>query len=323
MTYEQFKATLVSALYANSSKELVVNYEINEGNYEIRDIALKIGNFTLAQLQQATSINMKIPAAGTVLNIPLVNEQSALKRISTDIAGEYYIYHFSGQSFPIMTAAPESNPPIPSEEGYTEIVLLPDASVGKFAGSGYDALSNNNKENRLSSYIMVSDRKTLYTRPLDNTQTPTVPGNFDSIINNTADFAEVQDSNYTSTGWIRGRYVGTSIDSGSNSNISPVLFIKSFLGKLYPSGTLDTVIQRQNTSGSNQIDYETFLHTGVKDLPTAELVLDPVTNSPVPTSIYRAEGNKAVTVGASKIWVSDSDTIIYVNITGSVIGSNP
>lgn len=307
MTYEQFKATLVSTLYANSSKELVVNYEINEGNYEIRDIALKIGNFTLAQLQQATSINMKIPAAGTVLNIPLVNEQSALKRISTDIAGEYYIYHFSGQSFPIMTAAPESNPPIPSEEGYTEIVLLPDASVGKFAGSGYDALSNNNKENRLSSYIMVSDRKTLYTRQSDNIKTPTVPGNFDSIINNTADFAEIQDSNYSNTGWIRSRYVGTSIDSGSNGNISPVLSIKSFSGTLYPSGTQDNVIQGQDPAIRV---YEEFVHTGVNSLPT-------LTTSP-PTYVYRLPGNKPVSVGASKIWVKDSEDILYLNNYGAI-----
>lgn len=307
MTYEQFKATLVSTLYANSSKELVVNYEINEGNYEIRDIALKIGNFTLAQLQQATSINMKIPAAGTVLNVPLVNEQSALKRISTDIAGEYYIYHFSGQSFPIMTAAPESNPPIPSEEGYTEIVLLPDASVGKFAGSGYDALSNNNRENRLSSYIMVSGRKTLYTRQSDNIKTPTVPGNFDSIINNTADFAEIQDSNYSNTGWIRSRYVGTSIDSGSNGNISPVLSIKSFSGTLYPSGTQDNVIQGQDPAIRV---YEEFVHTGVNSLPT-------LTTSP-PTYVYRLPGNKPVSVGASKIWVKDSEDILYLNNYGAI-----
>ena len=141
------------------------------------------------------------------------------------------------------------------------LFVIPGFQNANFSGGDYDVLLNNIGNSRQSSNIMTSDRYKIKggTGSLN-------PLNIDELRSLTAERADVQDSNYTLTGWINGRYQGTSTNSVTYGGIDSAITGKSFQGSYYPSGISTTTINQQ--IDNNTIIYTEYLSTSQDDLPT-------------------------------------------------------
>lgn len=141
------------------------------------------------------------------------------------------------------------------------IFVIPGLQDINFLGGDYDVLINNVDLNRTSTNIMISDRyKILGGIGSVN------PLNIDAIRNLTAEKAEVQDSNYSITGWTNGRYNGTPTDRVTYGGVDAAITGKFFEGALFPLNTPTVALQQQISS--SQITYEQYLNTGDEDIPT-------------------------------------------------------
>jgi len=141
------------------------------------------------------------------------------------------------------------------------IFVIPGLQDINFLGGDYDVLINNVDLNRASTNIMISDRyKILGGIGSVN------PLNINAIRNLTAEKAEVQDSNYSITGWINGRYNGTPTDRVTYGGVDAAITGKFFEGALFPLSTPTASLQQQRSS--SQITYEQYLNSGDEDIPT-------------------------------------------------------
>lgn len=311
MTTAQFKLLL-------SNGPVTLNdpnrpFAINLNGNKISDIALRITSFDILQLQQATSITLgKLPESGqSSFTISVENKESSGKTVDREIVDGYFVYTFL-QNQPTVVGSINYQPALNTqgnptglniEDYITSILIEPGEVLFKIENSDYQVLQNNASKSRTSKYRRISDRKDTTINPL----------NIEGIISGTADLADIQDSNYSDTGWVNSRYRGTFTNRDMYKGIDAVIFVKSFEGSFYPSGTLDNNISKQDTAERN---YETFLHTGKDTFPTYSL------DTPV-NYIYRTEGNKPVTISEGKIRVKDTGDILYVNNTGSVFQMKP
>lgn len=268
MTFEEFKIMLPITYEepGNQDKEVVVNYQ----GTTILDIAVRIGKYTLAQLQEATALLLTIPGAGSQIYISLgdVNTNNNLQflKVSRVVIGNFFVYHFSEDARPEMSVAPTPNSIIATvETGSTNLTIIPGENVIRFDNSDFNILYNSVEENTLSRYIVKSDRNALYIRSTGSTPTSTVPGNFNNIISGTADLAQVQDSNYTDTGWIAGRYVGTSTNRTNYRGIDPAFTGIPFEGSSYSVQIADNRIFSQ--SDTERV-YDTFILTDTQEIPS-------------------------------------------------------
>ena len=120
--------------------------------------------------------------------------------------------------------------------------------------ANYNATLNNTQAVRRSYKIVVADRH----------QDTALPTNFTAIYQNTAEFAEVQDSLYYDTGWINARYNGTKTSAENYSGLVPSLAGRSFKGEVFSGNTTyDTFCLLRNDSRL----FEDLFHTGRRDEP--------------------------------------------------------
>lgn len=255
MTLTEFKFLLQpNGLLDSRDRKVNIAYT----GSRIESIAVRIENNNLIQLQQATAIILKAPEAGTTLNISLENSQVPIRTVNREQVGNYYLYSFVEQSQqPVMTAIPSPTGTPALEEYFTEVVLLPSVEDGIFQGSEYDTLVNNSMNNRLSTYIQISDR----SQTLGNT---TNPVNLPSILIENALPASIQDSNYSNTGWKNGRYDGSITTGNTFGQIDPVIGGRLFEGEEYSIQALDSDIL--NLPDSERI-YREYIHSSRDDLP--------------------------------------------------------
>jgi hypothetical protein len=164
------------------------------------------------------------------------------------------------------------------------VIAVPDTTSTIFFGGDYDALLNNVQDNRQSTNIMVADRYKIRGGP--GSLNPT---NIDDLITLTAQKADIQDSNYSTTGWINGRYEGTPTDSTTYGGLDSALTGRTFQGSYFPSSITTESINRQ-ISSSNVI-YTDYLSTSQEDLPSKpeEVQVKYITNG---TSIISDSDNK-------------------------------
>lgn len=255
MTLAEFKFLLQPAgLLDSTDRDINISYT----GSRIEAIAVRIQNNNLIQLQQATTLVLRAPQAGSVLNISLENSQVPVRTVNREQVGNYYLYSFVEQDQqPVMTTIPSPTGILPSEDYFTDVVILPSTQAGVFQGSDYDVLLNNSMNNRPSTYIQISDRA-------ERSGSSANPVNLPSILQDNAILANVQDSNYTVTGWINARYDGTSTTKLTFGNIDPAVTGKSFQGSFYSPDITDTII-------SNQVEadriYRILLHTSNTDYP--------------------------------------------------------
>lgn len=249
---------------------------------------------TIQLLQTAQQINITINGYNYTLDI-----LSRAERTASDIT----YYFFDIDDLQINQSADDTST-LPNEI----IFLIPGFQNTNFFGGDYDVLLNNVEDNRQSSIIMISDRYKISGGPGSLN-----PINIDNLRDLTAERADVQDSNYSTTGWINGRYEGSKTNSITYGGVDSAVTGKFFEGSLYPSGTLTTTINQQISSST--VIYTQYLSTSNDDLPTYPKTVETkyrtslpigLTDTELPTVIYNSE--------LSDIYIGD---IIRIPATGN------
>lgn len=141
------------------------------------------------------------------------------------------------------------------------LVFSPSLDTFSFADSSYNVLEGSVEASRQSSYIMLADRYKIGT--LTN-PTYTGPLNIVELLSGSATKADVQDSNYTTTGWINARYEGTKTDRIDYLS-EPAISGKFFQAAEFPLGA--TSGQIQYLISSSQVVYKDYFFAGIGDTP--------------------------------------------------------
>ena len=182
-----------------------------------------------------------------------------------------------------------------------DTTLIPGPNVTGFQNSNYDALISNATNSRTSGYIYEVDRSSEYI----------IPGNYDNIISESAEYATIADSNYSSEGILRSRYEGaktTIVDFG----VEPLIAGKIFEGAEYLASSSNNFICSQSLNDRTIDEYFFTIPTG-----SAEDSETPIINS----KIFEFDGNRILPIKSKKIWVKENRTIIETNVNGTVLGS--
>lgn len=127
-----------------------------------------------------------------------------------------------------------------------EVILSPNLRGGSFFTSNYNVVLNTTQNNRTSDYIQQSNSATL---------------------------ASIQDSLYSDTGWINGRYNGSSTNNLNYASIDSAIQGASFEGTYYPSSATDTEINNIDVSERSYLEY---FHTALQTYPEFNLVSPPL-----------------------------------------------
>jgi hypothetical protein len=125
---------------------------------------------------------------------------------------------------------------------------------GIYTYNEYNPIISNAQQNRQSTTIRQADR----------TNSSTNPTNFEEILAVSSEPAQVQDSNYTATGWSNARYAGTNTSAENYRGIVPAITGKTFLGEVYTSTIPDELICSRSISDRTLIE---LLHTSDQELP--------------------------------------------------------
>ena len=141
-----------------------------------------------------------------------------------------------------VTFSPTENEQMQS----AEVVLSPNLRGGSFFTSEYNVILNTAQDNRTSTYIQASNSATL---------------------------ASIQDSLYSDTGWINGRYEGSSTNNLTYASIDSAIKGASFQGTYYPNSTPDGEIQNIDVSERSYLEY---FHTGQQTYPTFSISITPL-----------------------------------------------
>lgn len=299
MTLAEFKFLLQPG---NTLDSVDRDVNISYTGSRIEAIAVRITGENLIQLQQANTIILKAPESGSVLNISLESTQVPIRTVNRERVGNYYLYSIIEQSQqPIMTIPPTPSGILPSEEYFTDVIILPSIEGGVFEGSDYDVLLNNSMNNRLSTYLQISDRA-------ERSGGTTNPINLPSILIDNATLASVQDSNYSDTGWINGRYDGTPTTKLTFGNVDPAVTGKSFQGSSYSLDISDSIISNQ--AETDRV-YETLLHTSNTDYPEYSVrVISYTIGAPVSATQTTLGMSGSLTAGDPRIAPGDLLTIV-------------
>lgn len=141
------------------------------------------------------------------------------------------------------------------------LVFSPSLDTFEFADSPYNVLEGSLEASRQSAYIMQADRYKIGT--LAN-PTYTGPLNIEELLSGSAVKADVQDSNYTITGWVNARYEGSKTDRIDYLS-EPAISGKFFEASEFPSGSTPNEINYLITS--SQVVYKDYFFAGTGDTP--------------------------------------------------------
>lgn len=306
MTLNQFKFIISNGQVLDSEARQV---NMLYTGSRIQAIAVRIENGNLPQLQQATTLVLRAPEAGTSLNVSLENSQVPVRTVSREVVGQYYLYSIVEEDQqPVMSVSPSPSGTPFVEDYYTDVIILPQQDQKDFVTSKYNVLVNNILTNRTSTYLQISDR--TYS-----TGSSTNPGNLPDILINNAIAAEVQDSNYSNTGWSNSRYRGTQTSETTFGSIQPALVGGSFKGTFYALSTPDETI-----FNANERSYTDYFVAGRTQLPaytelssSLELIND-VGDSTTLFSIVAGDGNKFPIQQGSLIKIKQYDLTVQPEI---------
>lgn len=207
----------------------------------------------------------------------------------------------------------------------SEFVFVPYVSVS-FINNDYNVLLSNSVRSKLSDTHRVVDRITALSGSAD------LPSNYNALISQSAEQAELQNCSYTKIGIISSRYEGTRTSkAGSfyefNEDIfeskvisrgipgnDPALALKEFKGSIHPNDASDTTIKAIQLSDRTieNIFFDTVLSGSH---PTKAF-----SNFPLSGSFLETEQNtRFVRSVNSKIYSVDKGKIYTTNELGGVI----
>lgn len=259
MTYSEFRYSLIENLLPTDPTTIIVNYNTVGGVTTIDDVAILIeGN--LPQLQEATSISLHIPQAGGIVNINVEPSASPLRVVDRGVVGPYYCYGIlTPEQRPIIVLPQQQPDP---EEYHTGVVIEPITATGAYNYNTYNPLIGNTSADRESSYRVYCDRGTT------TALTKTNPVNIFSILSDQAVHANVQDSLYSDTGWIQGRYEGSKLTTDTNYGTDPALGGTFFEGVFFGADIDDATILAFSTS---DLTYKEYFSVGTSQVPRYEI----------------------------------------------------
>lgn len=190
--------------------------------------------------QEGNSIS-NILAQITKINIPVDSENTTsveliitAREIRTSGVYSYYFFDVVPKDVTILVDNPSENEPLGIEEG----ILSPNLVTAIFNSSVYNVIINTAQDNRTSEYLTIQG---------------------------TDSKAPIQDSLYSDTGWINGRYLGSSTNRNSFSSIDSALVGGAFQGTYYPFTAADQEIQNADSSERSYLEY---FHNGAETYPS-------------------------------------------------------
>lgn len=139
--------------------------------------------------------------------------------LNRELKGGYYFFTVEDTVVSTLTAPVSASNTVDCDL----VTFIPSVGNISFETSDYNAIISNATEPRLNTFIFDVDRQKTLLQPT----------NFDNIIAGTALKASVPDSNYTSAGLIRGKYIGTEtsvLDYGIESSLSLTSFDSAVYG---------------------------------------------------------------------------------------------
>lgn len=250
MTKSEFIAT--AAFYPN---QINIWYTPAPAPYYILGITVPVinavGNNVLEYLQQSTVLTIEVQT-GNYIQLPVANGE-----IYTSSGVQFYFLQVTP---PYDITAIASSPGFLTSIPITTVIFSNVIDQQLFNASGYNATLNNVEINRTSTYILQ-----------EGTDTP----------------ASIQDSQYSSTGWINGRYDGTKTSAPTYVGVSPTVLGNAFDGAYFPRTVTDNQIKAQVTAGT--VIFSEYLNTGDEALPSyfvysdAYIVAAVISGAPVST----------------------------------------
>lgn len=256
----------VSSSYWSSSysipteggSEIIILFNTYAGSVvKVDAIGVKIADYTLEDLEQVTAIDLHIPGVGGIISVATSDSDVPYRRVEKSVNGPYLIYAISPED-----QRPTIDQPTTGSYGYEEYrsnVVLEYASISLIRKTGdYDLELAINKA-RDSVYTYKCDRvnPTLTSK--------TNPVNLPNILNNAAPFAQIQDSNYSSTPWTNARYNGSKIDSILNGGTDPFLQGAFFQAAFFTKDVKDSFIENLVTTAN--ITYKDYFAVGSLEFP--------------------------------------------------------
>lgn len=191
-----------------------------------------------------------------------------------------------------------------------------------FNNSDYNPLNNNSEGSLVSPSVSKVDRQTSQFNPT----------NLDAINTGTATAAEIQESFYTTTGLINGKYIGSKTTSAgpisrqynksifvstvlNNVNVAnePTKGLLTFEGSIHADDATTTAIKAINNADREIVE---VLFTSALSGSHPNKIFP---NFPkVGNNVFTLDGNKAIGLVSRKIYAIDTDEVITTNNLGAV-----
>lgn len=204
------------------------------------------GENIIGYLQQATVV--------TVQTNEDTGEYATLNIIQRSLLGDT-----GAQYYYFITSAGIIQNPGDEEIRPGQIIFTPGIDGLGFQEGGYNATAGLTNEGRKSDYIMQADRISYISTGAG------LPTNIDQLETNSATRAQVQDSQYSDTGWTSGRYDGSKISTTTNLGVDPALQGTFFEAAAFSLDTEDEYIV--GLQGVGAVTYGQFFFSGEGTVP--------------------------------------------------------
>ena len=261
----------------NTPDTINVNFDLDPNNSEqgiITGITLTISDYDnedlTTVLEQVEKVELTLKYFGEDLGITELNQSnitldiiSRTKRLGFGFP--YFYYKVTPTTISPINAVgtefkfiPLSNPNQIPNANSSVVTLTPVLSGVKFLNDDYNPLLSNASKNRVSKFNQVSDREQLSLNPT----------NIEKLLAQTAEAAQIPDSNYTDTGLVNSRYEGSQTTSNEFGGIEPALSGRTFTGAIFDKNSTAAEI----VAGTATAVFEDLFHTGPDNLPSFSLV---------------------------------------------------
>lgn len=235
----------------NNSKFLVTGVTVTVATR--KDWSLQTSPVNQIDLENVllTATSIRFAVDGQVYILP-IESRSKFSNSFNNPTSDYYYFEVLPIEF-IRTSTINSGLGQPQ----VAVTFLPYVQDEKYEYSDFNPLISNALVNRNSTYIQQSDR-------IGSGVSPT---NLNDILSGSATLAQIQDSNYSATGWSNARYIGSTTDAQSYKGIPPAIAAKTFIGEQNPSSSAYQLICSKSLL--DRVATE-FFFTGDQEIPSFE-----------------------------------------------------
>ena len=222
---------------------------------------------------------------------------------------ESFVTSSTGTSGPFTSDQNGSYSNIPSASA-DEAVLVDPFIVGTFSNSDFEPLISNATALEPNSFQFLVDRN----EDLIN------PKNYQAIVSRSAVKANVQDSNYSDTGLINARYVGTKLTSGSIVGDDPGMSFLRFGGSIHKDDADNATIAAISPQ-ERVIENVYFNFDNTKIISSSASESSFLSVPQVGNYLYRYDNsiNRYSRLVNTKIFNLESGTVITTDLAGLVL----